>query len=308
MIFLILCILIYPSVKTYDGDIMNIRTDLAVERREMNTSADIDGVNLTYNENPDCRATVIEITSEEGAQIIGKPKGKYITLEMDSFPDSTGLSDGRLEMLINQLEAIIPEEGAVLVAGLGNSDITPDAIGPKCAEGILATRHIPKETEIELKLPSLREVAVISPSVTGKTGIETGEIIAGIKEKIKPACIILIDALAARSVTRLGTTVQLSDTGIEPGSGVGNKRKAINKETMGVPVISIGIPTVVDAATLSYDLTGEEAEDSKFRDMMVTPKDTDIITSGGARLIALGLNSVLQKNLSREEIISLTMP
>ncbi|MBR3767309.1 MAG: GPR endopeptidase [Clostridia bacterium] len=287
---------------------MNIRTDLAVERREMNTSEEIDGVNVYYKESPDCKATVIEITSVAGEKALSKPQGKYITLEMESFPDSSTLNDSRLDMLTEALEELIPADGTVLIAGLGNPDITPDAIGPQCAEFILATRHIPEETAEELKLPRLRAVSVISPGVTGKTGIETGEIIAGIKEKIKPSAIILIDALAARSVSRLGTTVQLSNTGLEPGSGVGNRRKAINEETMGVPVISIGIPTVVDAATLSYDLTGKETENSEYSNMMVTPKDTDIITSGGARLIALGLNSALQKNLTREEIISLTMP
>ena len=285
---------------------MNIRTDLALERREMLPREEINGVNVRVRENEDCRATVIEITSEEGERALGKPRGTYVTLETDSFPDSSTLCDGRLELLTQSLEALIPPEGTVLVAALGNPEITPDAIGPKCADLILATRHIPKEAEKELKLPRLRDVAVIKAGVTGKTGIETAEIITGITQRIKPACVIVIDALAARSVARLGTTIQLCNTGIEPGAGVGNKRRAINRETLGVPVIAIGIPTVVDAATLSYDLTGKSPSDSSFSDMMVTPKDTDIITSGGARLIALGINCALQKNLSREEIISLT--
>lgn len=287
---------------------MNIRTDLTIERREMHDSEEIPGVSVSVQENENCKATIIEITSDEGANALKKPKGQYITLEMDKFPDSATLIDGRLQMLQDVLKNLIPDEGTVLIAGLGNSDITPDAIGPKCAECILATRHIPEETENELKLPRLRPVCVISPGVTGKTGIETGEIIAGIKEKIKPSVIITVDALAARSVSRLGCTVQLSNTGIEPGSGVGNRRTAINEKTMGVPVIAIGIPTVVDAATLSYDLTGKETQDIKYSGYMVTPKDTDIITSGGARLIALAINCVLQNNLSEEEIISLTMP
>ena len=287
---------------------MIIRTDLALERREMHTGAPLEGVLFSEYRNEDCKASVIEITDENGAAALGKPVGKYMTLEMTSFPDSSMLCDGRLQLLKKALAELIPKEGTVLIAGIGNPDITPDAIGPKCADGILATRHIPPSAAKQLKLPLLRAVCAVSPGVTGKTGIETGEIIAGIKEKIKPSCIIVIDALAARSVKRLGTTIQLSDTGLEPGSGVGNSRKAINSETMGVPVISVGIPTVVDAATLAYDLTGEEAEDSRYRDMLVTPKDTDIITTGGARLIALALNCVLQKNLSEEEILSLTMP
>ena len=287
---------------------MNIRTDLALERREMRPDEELPGVNLSLEENESCRATIIEITNEEGEKALGKPKGKYITIETDSFPDASELCDGRLDFLVKSLASLIPEKGTVLVAGLGNADITPDAIGPKCADCILATRHIPKEAEKELKLPSLRDVAVIKAEVTGKTGIETSEIISGIKEKINPACVIVIDALAARSVERLGTTIQLCNTGIEPGSGVGNRRKAINREALGIPVIAIGVPTVVDAATLCYDLTGQTAADSRFSGMMVTPKDTDIITSGGARLIALAVNCALQKNLSREEIISLTLP
>lgn len=287
---------------------MNIRTDLAIERREMHKNEEITGVFVSAKENADCKATIIEITSDEGEKALNKPKGKYITLEMDSFPDSSALCDGRLQMLKDVLRNLLPEEGTVLVAGLGNPEITPDAIGPKCADCILATRHITQETENELKLPRLRKVSVVSTGVAGKTGIETGEIIAGIKEKINPSVIITIDALAARSISRLGSTVQLCNTGIEPGSGVGNRRKAINEKTMGVPVIAIGIPTVVDAATLSYDLTGKEAQDTEYSGYMVTPKDTDIIVSGGSRLIALAINCVLQNNLSEEEIISLTLP
>lgn len=285
---------------------MILRTDLAIEKHQMMPSQEAEGVNLSRYENEDCKAVVIEILSEEGEKLLGKPMGKYITLEMNEFPDSSTLCDGRLEMLKAAIEELLPEEGTVLVAGLGNSDITPDAIGPLCAKSILATRHIPKETKRELRLPSLRDVSVIGTEVTGKTGIETEELISGICEKISPSCVIVIDALAARNVSRLGTTVQLSNTGIEPGSGVGNKRKAINKENLGVPVIAIGIPTVVDAATLCYDLTGQEIKSEDFGNMIVTPKDTDIITSGGARLIGTAINMALQKNLSAKDILSLT--
>lgn len=285
-----------------------IRTDLALERREMNTKKEINGVNISYSSNQDCKATIIDILNSEGEKELSKPIGRYITLEMNSFPDSSALTDGRLDMLTETIKNLIPENGTVLVAGLGNTEITPDAVGPICASHIFATRHIPDEAKTEFEIPSLRDVAVISPGVTGKTGIETGEIIAGIKEKIKPSAIILIDALAARSVARLGRTIQLCNTGIEPGSGVGNKRKAINRETMGVPVIAIGVPTVVDADTLSFDLTGKEAKNREFSTLMVTPKDTDIITSCAARLISLAINCALQKNLTKEEIISLTQP
>lgn len=296
------------SRKTINGDRMNIRTDLALERREMHTEEPVNGVRSYEFTNSECKATVIEIISSEGENTLQKPMGKYITLEMRSFPDSASLTDGRLEMLIEMLDTLIPKRGTVLIAGLGNPDITPDSVGPKAAGMILATRHIEKETRTELNLPELRDVCAMSPDVTGKTGIETVEMISGIKDRISPSCIVIIDALAARSVKRLGTTVQLCDTGIEPGSGVGNRRKAINKNTMGIPVIAIGIPTVADASTFCYDLTGQSARDSEFADMMVTPKDTDMMTTAGAKLISLALNLCLQKNLTKEEIISLTMP
>ena len=290
------------------GDCMIIRTDLAVERHEMTADGNIGGVDVFVEENDGCRATVIEIKNSEGERALNKPAGRYITLEMDSFPDSSLVSDARLDMLISSLESLIPENGTVLVAGLGNPDITPDAVGPLCADKIFATRHITDDAKSQLNIPSLRDVAVISTGVMGKTGIETGEIIAGIKDKIKPSCVIAVDALAARSVERLGKTVQICNTGIEPGSGVGNRRQAINEKSLGVPVIAIGIPTVVDAATLTVDLTGQPPQNEKYCGMMVTPKDTDIISSSGAGLIATAINCALQKNLTKEEIISLTMP
>ncbi len=287
---------------------MNIRTDLALERREMHGEGELEGVKMTVKETDECKSTLIEILSEEGEKALNKPKGKYFTLEADSFPDGDILSDGRLSLLKEALDSLITKEGTVLIAGLGNSDITPDGIGPLAVGHIFATRHIPEETEKALSLPELRSVCCVSPGVTGKTGIETGEIISGIKEKIKPSLIIVIDALVSRSISRLGRTIQLSNTGIAPGSGVGNRRMSINEETMGIPVISVGIPTVVDAATLAFDLTGKITEDKTYGDMMVTPKDTDILVSSGAKLIALAINSVLQKNLSEDEIISLTLP
>lgn len=285
-----------------------IRTDLALEKREMHPDKNLPGIRFSEEINDDCKATVIEIISPEGEKALGKPIGKYITVEMKAYPDSTSLSDGRYKLISQIISSVIPENGTLLIAGLGNPDITPDAMGPMCAGKIIATRHISEETKKLLKLPPLRDVAVIAPGVTGKTGIETGEIIAGIKEKIKPACIILIDSLAARSITRLGNTVQLSTSGIEPGSGVGNRRFAINEKTMGVPVISIGIPTVVDAGTLAYDISGKAPSDKQYIDMFVTPKDTDMIALGGANLISFSLNCAIQTNLSKEEILSLSMP
>lgn len=289
---------------------MQIRTDLAVERREMAPESELRGIISREKQNESCRATIIEIISPEGEKALKKPMGKYITLEMDSFPDTSELFDGRFQMLLTSLEELIPKNGDILVAGLGNPFITPDAVGPECAKSVLATRHIGDSEKKELKLPSLRNVSVVSPGVTGKTGIETQEIILGVAEKIKPSALIVVDALAAGSVSRLARTIQLCDTGIEPGSGVRNSRKAIDKGLLGIPVVAVGVPTVVDAASLAMELTGQQIEKdfSRYADMVVAPRDTDIITSGASRLIALAINCALQKNLSKEEIISLTLP
>lgn len=286
---------------------MQIRTDLALEKREIYGKGEIEGVRVTEEQNSDCKSCEIDVLNAAGASALGKPEGKYITVEMDALPDSASMCDGRLDAICAALEKLLPESGSVLVAGLGNTAITPDALGPQCAELIFATRHIPQKTREELRLPALREVSAVIPGVTGKTGIEATEIIASIVKKIKPSAIITVDALAAMSVKRLAKTVQLCNTGIEPGSGVGNARSALNEETLGAPVIALGVPTVVDALSIARDVAGD-IDGRAFEEyslMMVTPRDTDVITRSAARLLALAINCTLQKNLSREELISL---
>ena len=286
-----------------------IRTDLALERREMCRTGEIPGVTMARSESADCVTTVIGILNEEGARAIGKPVGTYITLETQGFPDGAVLTDGRFDALCGALEQLLPPEGDVLVVGLGNTAVTPDALGPACAGQVIATRHLPEETKAELGLTALRAVSVLAPGVAGKTGIETSEMIASVVKEVRPAAVVAVDALAAGSVTRLAKTVQLCDTGIEPGSGVGNSRKALNRETLGVPVIAVGVPTVVDAVSLAHDVLGayEDCADppEEYAAMMVTPRDTDVITASAARFIAIALNCVLQKTLSREEIVAL---
>lgn len=286
-----------------------IRTDLALERREMCRQDELPGVTMERQEAEGCVTTVIGIQNREGAEAIGKPEGTYITLETAGFPDGAALTDGRLDALCRALEQLTPPAGPVLVVGLGNTDITPDALGPLCAAQVIATRHLPEETKTELGLPELRTVSVLTPGVTGKTGIESSELIAGAVRSVRPAAVIAVDALAAGSVTRLAKTVQLCDTGIQPGSGVGNSRKALDRETLGVPVIAVGVPTVVDAVSLAHDVLGayEDCADppAEYAGMMVTPRDTDMITASAAKFIALALNCVLQKRLTREEIVGL---
>ena len=193
--------------------------------------------------------------------------------------------------------------------GLGNESITPDALGSRAAGMVLATRHIQGEFARSAGLDDLRPTAVLSPGVLGQTGVESGEITRGLCSIVNPAAIIAIDALAARSVSRLGCTVQLCDSGIAPGSGVGNNRQVMNRESLGIPVIAIGVPTVVDARTIAIELTGREDADQdvtpRGSEMMVTPREIDLIISRASRLVAIAINSALQPEYSPLELISI---
>ncbi len=287
---------------------MNFRTDLAIERQEYREKETLDGVLSRTETVEGIKVTTIEIINEQGERLIGKPAGKYITLETDKLYKSSEAFSSASQVLCSELRRLLPERGTVLVAGLGNEDITPDALGPKSLDLLLATRHISGEFAESLGLGELRSVAGIVPGVLGKTGIETVEIIGGVVKRISPSCVIVIDALASRNTERLGTTVQLCDTGVAPGSGVGNRRKGINSETLGVPVIAVGVPTVVDALTMAADVFEKAGVDlpdmdfSEHRQMMVTPKEIDSLIDKAAHLIAMGINTALQKNLTAAEI------
>ena len=294
---------------------MNFRTDLAVERREYIGTQTIDGVVSTYEHFDGVKVTRIEIIDENGEKLLEKPQGKYITLEIPPFTGDTDLAGSRVEVLSGELRKLLPKYGTVLVAGLGNDKITPDALGPKCINYVLASRHIDKELAGKIGLEGLRSVAAIVPGVLGKTGIETSEIIEGTVKKIKPSAVIAVDSLASRRLERLGATVQLSDSGISPGSGIGNRRTAIDQGSLGVPVIAIGVPTVVDAATMAMDILensgslDEQAKkkiyDSDQGKMMVTPKEIDLVIERAAKFIAMGINLALQPQLEAEEILEI---
>ncbi len=291
---------------------MDFRTDLALERREM-IKEEIQGVDVSQTENDECKTTVIDIKTESAAKRLGKGIGKYITLEMNAFSDEAAVSDGRLKAIVESIKELLPEgDGTVLVAGVGNDDITSDALGPMTASYIFATRHIDGELQRAAGFSeNLRPVASVSTGVLGKTGIESGEYIKCICEAVKPQCIITIDALASGSVERLGTTVQMSDTGIAPGSGIGNTRKRIDESYIGVPVIAIGVPTVVDAISLSAELSGvsrEKLDKTKLRNgerLIVAPKDIDLLVKNASYLLALALNCALQPTLTPKELYSL---
>lgn len=283
---------------------MNFRTDIALERRALLGTENINGVESETRNYENAKVNEIRVVSEEGERAIGKPRGRYITLEVPSFSYDSQLLDGRLSALINEIKSVLPENGCIMTAGLGNDEITADALGPMCASMIFATRHISDELKKDIGMPNLRSVCAVTPGVLGKTGIETSEIIKGLTEKVKPSAVITVDALAAMKLSRLASTVQISTTGISPGSGVGNRRAEISEKTIGVPVISIGIPTVISAKNIADEISSKNSGDD-FYEMIVCPRESDMIVSRGAKLIALAINCALQSDISAEEMLTL---
>lgn len=276
---------------------MAVRTDLALESINQNKS---DGITQTHRGEAFCITEII-IGDEKAGRKIGRKKGKYITLESDSFDRISKDFRSMCIEFAKELSPFIPE-GNVLVAGLGNSDITPDALGPKTASQILATRHLKEELQDEDEfLTGLRSVGVIAGGVLGQTGIETAELIDAVINKINPSCVIAVDALACSDINRLGKTIQFSDTGISPGSGVQNKRRELSQESLGIPVIAIGVPTVVDMHTIVSGYTGSEISGS-LPNMMVTPRDVDRLIERSSSMIAAGINMALHPQLDFEEI------
>lgn len=272
---------------------MENRTDLAVECFESAEKTKLDGVIVRENND----VTTVEVTNENGALALGKPKGKYVTLNVQSFVTDTNVFDERLNEFSSVLKTVLPKNAAsVLVVGVGNENITADSLGPKTNDYVLATRHILPDLQKSLAADDLFNVATVTTGVLGETGIETAEIVKGIVRQISPDCVIAVDALAASSAERLGTTIQFSDSGISPGSGVGNHRDEISSTTVGVPVIAIGIPTVVSTGVISGD-----GSDTAF----VTPREIDRITEQGAKLIGMGINVCLQKSLSVSDLSAL---
>lgn len=272
---------------------MENRTDLAVESYENQQKTKLSGVEVKEKNG----VSVVKVLNAEGEQAIGKPIGKYITCRVPSFIHDTDIFDGRLDQVAALLAELLPQRfSSVLVAGVGNTSITADALGPETNKYVLATRHIMNDLKQSSGFENLCSVSTITTGVLGETGIETAEIIKGIVNEVRPDCVIVVDALASSSTDRLGTTVQLSDTGISPGSGVGNHRHEISRQVLGVPVISIGIPTVVSTQMLSGQ---SEAE------MYVTPREIDRITEQGAKLIGMSINVCLQKGLQAQELYAL---
>lgn len=294
---------------------MSFRTDLALESAEPHREKLPAGITQEERTFANLSISSVHINDSEGAELLGKPMGEYITITTPPLYSSVEISMEEIQAISEEIKTMLPTEGLVLVVGLGNNDITPDAVGPRTVHQVLATRHISGEIAKQNGFSDLRAIAAIAPGVLGQTGIETSEIISSIVDDIKPAAVIVIDALAARSASRLGTTIQIASSGISPGSGVMNRRKELSLETLGIPVVSIGIPTVVDAATLAEDLldNGKNEVDTRRkifepqgRSMMITPREIDQLISHSCRVLALSINKALHPEMSFEEIGYLT--
>lgn len=283
-----------------------VRTDLALEAKETlkDTDEGIRGIEVEemYDEEKDIRVTKVIVETKNGAKAIQKPVGTYITIEAPRMlePDD----DYHQEIahaFANELKEIIPDiekEQEILVAGIGNRDVTADALGPHVVDNLYITRHVVKEYgKVAYNCEKMHMISSIEPGVMAKTGMESAEIIKGVIAETNPNLVIVIDALAARSTKRLNRTIQITDTGIHPGSGVGNHRNALTKESLGVTVIAVGIPTVVDAATIVADVIGDTEHPkaiSELNNMYVTSKDIDAVIKRLSFMISEGINEALE--------------
>ena len=310
------------------------RTDLALEAHEMlmETAKELLGIDVKNETKDDIQVTKITITNDETAKKLGKEPGTYITLELSDVRNNMPEDNTKISRLLSkELKALIKPDKklSVLVTGLGNRFITPDALGPKVISDVFVTRHLSEVLNEDFNT-STRNVCAIAPGVLGITGIETVEIIKSIVDRIKPNVVIAIDALASRSVKRIASTIQISDAGISPGAGVGNNRKGLNKDYLGIPVIAIGVPTVINAVTITSDTiesmrenmnqtlgvlgsiahmeederynTIQNSIENDLKNFIVTPKDIDILIDKTSKILADGINLAMHENLSLEDI------
>ena len=286
------------------------RTDLALEAHELwrRNVGERPGVTTREHEAFGYGVTVVEVSEPSAARALGKPMGTYITLDLRPYWAHAEDALERAATAVGaELRSLIPGAKTALVVGLGNDAMTPDAIGPQVAEHVLVTRHLMRDEAFA----SLTAVSVLVPGVLGRTGMEAAETIRGAVRTVRPDVLIAVDALASRSLERVCTTVQLSDTGIVPGSGVGNRRRALNRATLGIPVIAVGVPTVVDVHTLALDILEEagaaDVDPAALRGhggVMVTPRDIDAQIRELSRVVGYGVDLALQP-LSYAELCAL---
>ena len=282
-------------------DRFQVRTDLALEARESfgEDNVEIRGVSIEedYDKERDIRVTRVRIETENGARAMGKPVGDYLTLEAPGLSEEDEDYHREVsEVLARYIRELVGEkEQSILVVGLGNRDVTPDALGPWVVNNLMITRHIIREYGVRaFGKEQMHQVSAIVPGVMAQTGMETFEIVKGIVEETHPDWVIAIDALAARSSKRLNRTIQLCDAGINPGSGVGNHRNGLTRDNLGVPILAIGVPTVVDAATIIYDATGDRSRIApNLNGMFVTPKNVDEMIKRLSYTISEAINIAL---------------
>ncbi|MPM37461.1 Germination protease [bioreactor metagenome] len=292
------------------------RTDLAAEAKELyeqsaKQTTKLTGVEANDSVREGFPVNTVRILNEEGEKALGKPKGSYITLSLDGLArrEQDAFSRAARALAAELTELIhLPNGAPVLVVGLGNRAVTPDAIGPTVTDHTMVTRHLVEQEPDNFS--AFRPVASLAAGVLGTTGVESGALVQALTQKISPACVIAVDALTSRSLERVCNTIQLADTGIVPGSGVGNHRVALNAETLGVPVIAVGVPTMVDGATLCADLLREAGKEDMEpetlggagSDLFVTPRDIDAKVAELSKLIGYGINMALQPGITVADI------
>lgn len=306
-------ITIYKILWKEGGFLEQRRTDLALEAHALWRAAaeneEIEGLRVAECCRRGCGVTTVRVESETASRALGKPRGTYVTLDLRACRTRTRWLDGAAGVLGAELRALLPREvRRALVVGLGNRAMTPDAVGPKSTDHILVTRHLATDEPFS----ALAAVSVLTPSVLGRTGVEAAELVRAAAQTVQPEVIVAVDALCAQRLGRVCTTVQLSDAGIVPGSGVGNHRLALTRETLGVPVVAVGVPTVVDAATLTRDVLEEagapELEPEALRghrSVTVTTRDIDAQVEDLARLVGFGIDLALQPALSLADVRAL---
>lgn len=334
-------------MKDLDLQQYNVRTDLALEAKEIaeqtSGGSPIPGIQSEAFEDDGITITQLHVQNEQGSNAIGKVQGQYLTIEVPSLRNQdTGLQDRVAKHFAKHFETFLERIGVgktarVLIVGLGNWNVTPDALGPLVVENVMVTRHF-FELMPDQVADGYRAVSAVAPGVLGITGIESSDIIQGIAQLTKPDVIIAIDALASKSLERVNTTIQIADIGIHPGSGIGNKRKGLTKEILGIPVIAIGVPTVVYASTIVnntidlmrghmlankgdndqiFGLMNKMAEDERLQlvkevlnpighDLLVTPKEIDQFIEDIANIIASGLNAALHEAVDTDNVAAYT--
>lgn len=324
----------------------NVSTDLALEANELAErprGGPVPGIHSEVEESDGITITMLQVQNEEGAKAIGKMQGHYVTIEVPGLRDGdTKLQDMVATRFAKHFESFlerlaIPKTARVLIIGLGNWNVTPDALGPLVVENVMVTRHF-FELMPDQVAPGYRSVSAVAPGVLGITGIESSDIVQGIVERSNPDLVIAIDALASRALERVNTTIQIADTGIHPGSGIGNKRKGLTQDILGVPVIAIGVPTVVYASTIVnntfemmrshlerqngdtkqiFGLMNEMEEQERLQlvrevlgpvghDLLVTPKEVDQFIEDIANIIASGLNASLHDAVDSGNVAAYT--